>query len=779
MYSRLHTWSRGLYLAGIVLALVLVIPTAWFPFQLAKVAVFAVLLLGAAVLFVAGGGMREFLRAPGVRLTLAVLLLPIAYGISAWASLDSSVAWSGYAIEWDTVLFASLAALAFMLSSMLFRTQRSARLLYTSLFWAIAVAALFQCIAIIMGPSIPGGTFVDRSVNLVGKWNDLGLLASVLGLLILVELQMRRPSNLMRMGSVVLGILVIALLGFVNFSLAWALVLAGALVVGIFSFIKGNAQEGETHVQEGMLARVPWYAVAAAALSIVFMMWGPFFNTSLTSVFPVSSLEVRPSYQTTTQVLTAVREGSFSRAIVGMGPNTFGEIWLAQKPAEVNQSAFWSLDFNVGYSSLATALGTVGFLGALAWVLPFLLVIVAVIRLMRMSVLNREDRALALALGGGSLMLLAAMAFYVPSQNLILLALVLAGASFGFLWRQGRPAHSAEEVPSRLVQVGALVLSILLVVASLWIGAKISQRTLAQTYVGKATVALQGGKVDDALALATKAVATDETGDTLRVQINAGGSKLAQLAQVTDGDQEALQQQFQNALQTTITAGQKAIQLNVADYRPFFLMGQVYDLLAGLKVEGAYDQASTTYQAAMVRNPNNPAITLALARLAAREGNGPATEAYLRASLTQKPNYTDAILFLVQLNVANNDLPSAIQAAQAAVQSAPGVAPIWFQLGLLYYSGGDTKSAIPALEEALKIQGDYANAKYFLGLSYYSQNRQVEAMTLFQDLARTNPDNTEVAAIIANMQAGKPALEGIAPSAKEDVTKRPAAPIEQ
>ena len=53
MYSRLHTWSRGLYLAGIVLALVLVIPTAWFPFQLAKVAVFAVLLLGAAVLFVA------------------------------------------------------------------------------------------------------------------------------------------------------------------------------------------------------------------------------------------------------------------------------------------------------------------------------------------------------------------------------------------------------------------------------------------------------------------------------------------------------------------------------------------------------------------------------------------------------------------------------------------------------------------------------------------------------------------------------------------------------
>ncbi len=767
-----------MYLAGIVLALVLVIPAAWFPFQAAKVAVFAVLLLAAAVLFVAGGGMREFLRSSGVRLTLAVLLLPVAYLISAWASLDGSVAWSGYALEWDTVLFASLASLAFMLSSMFFRTQRSARILYTTLFWAIAAAALFQCIAIIMGPSIPGGTFADRSVNLVGKWNDLGLLASVLGLFILVELQMRRPSHLMRIGSMVLGVLVVALLAFVNFSLAWALVLAGAVVVGALSFIKGRSDEGEHQVQQSLVSRVPWYAVGTALVAIVFMTWGPLFNTGLTSVFPVSSLEVRPSYQTTTQVLTAVREGSFSRAIVGMGPNTFGEIWLAQKPAEVNQSAFWSLDFNVGFSTLATALGTVGFLGALAWILPFLLVLAAVLRLMRMSVLNREDRALGLALGFGSILLLVSMMFYVPSQNLILLGLVMAGAAFGFLWRQGRPALG-DEVPSRLVQIGALALGIVLVVGMLAIATKTSQRALAETYVGKAAVALQQGKVDEALVKANKGVGLEETGDTLRMQINAGGSKLASLAQVTDGDQQALQAQFQDTLQTTIAAGQKAIALNPADYRPFFLLGQVYDFLAGLNVTGAYEQASTTYTAAMIRNPNNPAITLALSRLAARQGNGPATEAYLRASLTQKPNYTDAILFLVQLNVANNDLNAAVQAATAAVQSAPGVAPIWFQLGLLYYAGGDTRDAIPAFEQALKIQADYANAKYFLGLSYYAQNRQVEAISLFEDLARTNPDNAEVAAVIANMRAGKSALEGIAPATPKDVPARTGAPVEQ
>lgn len=779
MYSRLQAWSRGLYLAGIVLALVLVIPTAWFPLQVSKLAAFSAFVAAAAVLFAAQGGMREFLRGYGAWPALAVWALPAAYVLSAAFSFDRSVAWTGYMIEWNTVIFALLAALTFTLASALFRTQRTARLLYLSLFFAIAVAAVFQCIAIVFGPSLPGGTFVDRSVNLVGKWNDLGLLASVLGLFVLVELQMRRSSNRMRAASAVLGLLVVALLAFVNFTFAWVLLLAGAVAVALYSFIFGGRNDTEESPR-GFLSRIPWVSAGAAAVAIVFMVWGPFINTSLTSLFPVSALEVRPSYQATEAALTAVREGSFSRTLIGMGPNTFGEIWLAQKPPEVNQSVFWNLDFNVGYSTLLTAFGTTGFLGALAWTLPFMLVVAAALRLMRLSVLNREDRALGLALGLGGLLLWAAMLFYVPSQNILLLALVLAGASFGFLWRQGRPAAQDETAPSRAAQAGILLMSALLVAASVWVGATIGQRALAEAYVGQATVALQAGRVDEALAFAHRAVGVEETGDTLRAQVNAGGAKLSALAQTTEGDEQQLRQQFQDVLQATVATGQKAIALNPFDYRPFLLLGQVYDLLAGLGVSGAYEQASTTYGAAAVRNPNNPAIPLALARLHARAGNGAETERFLRTSLTLKPNYTDAILFLVQLNIANNDLASAVQAANAAVQTAPGIAPLWFQLGLLYYAGGDTRSAIPALEEALRIQNDYANAKYFLGLSYYAQNRQIDALALFEDLARTNPDNAEVRAIIENIKEGRSALDGVGPQQPGEANPTPdRAPIEQ
>ena len=130
----------------------------------------------------------------------------------------------------------------------------------------------------------------------------------------------------------------------------------------------------------------------------------------------------------------------------------------------------------------------------------------------------------------------------------------------------------------------------------------------------------------------------------------------------------------------------------------------------------------------------------------------------LKQALTLKPNYTDAMLFLVQLAVANNDLNTAVQAAQAAVQSAPGVPSIWFELGLLYYSGNDTKDAVAPLQQALSLESDYANAQYFLGLSEYAQGSTTAAIAQFEDLEKSNPGNTDVTSVLANMQTGKPAF---------------------
>lgn len=792
MYTRLISWSRYVYLAGIVLALVMVIPTAWFPFQLAKLALFAVFALVAVVLYVAGGGGREFMRSHGLYGALAVAALPLAYFVSALFSADPSVAYLGFGVETDTVLFVTLVFLAFLLSFSFFKTLRTVRLLLTSVFWALVAAALFQWVAILFGTSvIPFDTFADRSVNLIGKWNDLGLLVALLSVFLLVRAELSSIS-ILKKGVIGVSCAVLALLlGIINFSLAWALVLACCVVLALIKFIIQKTTPAEdVALAQGTARswahRIPWFCGVMALVAIIFLLYGsaplPYsdksINEKLTEKFPVSSLEVRPSYSSTLTVINEARGGSFERVLFGTGPNTFGRSWLLHKPAEVNQSVFWNLDFNVGFSTFFTALGTVGLLGILAWLVPLILVFAALVRAIRLSVLAREDKIVATTLGVGSIFLLATVLLYVPSQNIILLAFILAGATYGFLWRQGQSRiENQEESSSRIGQmVGALAMIVLLSVV-LWSTVASSRRLMAQVFTQRGGSELAANDTDSALKDAARAQKYDRTGDVLRLIVDAGNVQLQQIAADKTLTVEVAQAKFTSVVQETVDAGKAAIAMNPADYRADISLGRVYDFLASLKIQGAYENARASYESAATKNPSNPAISLALARLEASQGHQQLTSDSLTKALTLKPNYTDAILLVVQLDVANNDIPNAIRAATAAAQTAPGVASIWFQLGLLYYAAGDTKDAIAPLEQAVKLVQDYANAKYFLGLSYYAQNRASDAVKQFQDLTKSNPDSAEVKLILSNMVNGKKPFEDATPPADQPPQTRPTAPV--
>ncbi len=691
MHSRYVSWSRYATLAGLVFALVLVIPVTWFPFQLAKIAAFALCLCVAAVLFVVGGGARDLVRTHGFYLGLLVLLLPLSYLLSWALSLDGSVGLTGFSLETDTVFFVLLAALAYLLSMTLFRTLRTARVLSLTIFWALAAAVVFQFISIF--GHLPLGSFSDTSANLIGKLNDLGLLATLLGLMLMIRLH----SSLSSLGTglaAVAGVLLVLLLALINFPFAWGLLLAGSLVLGLIAW--------RTHM--------PWPEIIGVVVALIFLLYGSAINGMLTKAVPLSSLEVRPGLQSTLTVIDQTRAGSLEHLLVGLGPNTFGEAWLADKPTEVNQTPFWNLDFNVGFSTLATAFGTVGLLGALMWLIPLALLVVALLRALWLGVLSREEREVTLYLSVMSFFLLTTLVLYVPSSNLVLLAFVLSGATFGFLWRQGRSTPDEAAVSSR--KEGLLILSaaaVLLVcsVLTAFVGVR---RFVAQAYTS-AGLSVLAQDNDVAIARAQSAIVIESTPDALRLRADAGAQKLRTIAQDTKLTPDQAKQAFTNELQASVSAAQQAIVLTPGDYRGYLSLAQIYDLLASLKVQGAYESAQTAYAAAAVHNPTSPAIPLAQARLEAGHGNGKGVEDALKRSLTLKPDYTDAILFVVQINVAQNDLASAVRNTQAALKTAPGVASIWFELGVLYWAGNDFKDAQTALQQAVTLDPNNADIK--------------------------------------------------------------------
>ena len=422
----------------------------------------------------------------------------------------------------------------------------------------------------------------------------------------------------------------------------------------------------------------------------------------------------------------------------------------------MNQSVFWNLDFSVGYSNFITALGSVGLVGALAWLVPLVLTLLAFVYALRSSHFSGREKLFATYMAVSSMYLWGSVLFYVPSEILIFLAFALTGALLGFVFNRQQAEDVVEHAPSRKVLAGMIVVSVGIVLLMGFTTYTTGKRYVAEAHTNQGFIELQQGHSEAALALAKKSQGIEKNSDNLRLSVDAGLARLQQLAQIGDTPTPQQIQDFATQAQQTIPQGQLAIELNPKDYRVYTSLGHVYDFLNSLGVAGGYESAKQMYQSAKKFNPTNPQIPLSIARLEAAKGNLPGVQEALQQALTLKPDYTDAILFVVQLNVAQKDIPNAIRAAAAAVQSAPGIPSIWFELGLLYYSAGDTANAIPPFEEAIKRQSDYANAKYFLGLSYEVKGRHDDAIKQFEDLKITNPDNQEVELILTNLKAGKP-----------------------
>lgn len=773
----LLSWARYACVVATVAAILFIIPAAWFPFQLGKLAVFTIVLCIAALLFFLGQGAGTVFGKRGLVPALAVGLLPLAYLASWYVSTDRTVGLAGYSVEGDTVLFVALGFLTFILSFFLFRRSSNAETLLQSLSFATAVAVVFQFVVILFGSNLSFlKVFSDPSINLVGKWNDIGLLAGLVLMLAMLALQTMQLSMRRRIVLSVGAVVAVLFVALVQFELIWALLLVFSIALFIHSVLTSH-NAATTHTP-GRTVRALWLPAAGALVSIAFLLWGAIFQGNLIKVFPVTSLEVRPSFQSTLDILRASHGSSAERFLLGTGPQTFSNNWFMHKAPAINQTQFWSLNFNVGYSTLTTALTTVGAIGAILWLLPLLLVLWGVLFLVRTrAAFTSHEMVVAVALAASSIYLWATTVFYVPSQNLILLAFLLSGASLA-LSLKGAAESVSESAGARM---GRLALTLFLLACVLFLAFAtmvVARRYMSEVQVNKTLIALGENNPDKALVAAEAALSTERTQNALQARTFAGIAVLAALAQSTTPTQ-ATQDAFTAQAQTTVGIAQEGIAKNPKDYRAYVALARVYELLAQIGVQGAYESSVQQYALALDQNPTNPEIPLAVARLAAAKGDTQVSEGALSKALELKPDYTDAILFAVQLYVANKDIKNAILAGQAAVRTAPGVPSIWFQLGLLYYSNNDFNNAIAAFEQAVSLQNDYANAKYFLGLSYANVKRGAEAIKQFEDLSVTNPTNAEVKLILSNLQAGKAPFDGAQPPVTSNPEDRTTAPIAQ
>ncbi|HRH55662.1 MAG TPA: tetratricopeptide repeat protein [Candidatus Paceibacterota bacterium] len=757
------TWAVVLAFA---LSIVALIPSATIPLLYTKVTILALGVLVTLALFILARLSRGNVIMPPLPLVGALWLVPAAYLLSSlFSGAGMGASFFGTELETDTFGFVLLLSAFATLVALSFRRTASYRLFFGAGAVITGIVLAAQVLITIVGRVAPN--VISPTVNLVGSFADLGMfvgLAVVTGLLALRLLTLtKRTRTLILVGGAV-SFIVLAL---VNSALVWILIALVALALFIEAIMK-NRGEGEDSDLDGvalLLAEEPEELEASTrplavplitlAVALFFLIGGATLGNAFATAFGVSTLDVRPSWQSTFDI------GSHAYAstpLFGSGPGTFDTLWSRHRDASLNDTIFWNVDFTTGVGYIPTSFVTTGLAGALAWLAFLALFLVIGVRAL-LTRLPQDPfiRFVSSASFAGALYVLALMVFSVPGPVMLLAGFLMAGVFISSL-RYGTTAREWGVIFARSPRIGfAIVFALtLLLLASILTAYVVIERYLASVAYAEAGVALSSGDLEGAIAAVERSLLFAESDRAYELIAGIGIARMNQVASDTTLSPADAQSQFQAALSGSIEAALAAARLGPSEYQNWAMIGNVYQTVVPLNIEGAYDKAKEAYDQAIALNPTSPALPYVVAQLEIARNNPQAASDALMQAISLKRDYTQAIFLLSQLEVEQGRAREALEAAEAAAYFAPNDPVVLFQVGILRSANGNNPGAIQALSRAVELNPQYANARFFLGVMYAISGDYARSAAELEQVAALSPENA--AAIepdLAAVRAGR------------------------
>lgn len=750
---------------------VFAVPVLGVPFQLTKTLLAIIAVAALAILFA-----REVLRSKKLSLSFSpliagLLFLPAAYLVSAAFSSQPFSSFLGYGLESDTfgfILVGVLLALGVFYSAKTHKIIFAALLGLLAAGWALMV---FQFIQIVFAAPTGLPALASLTANLLGRWNDLGIFAGLIAALILVSLVSLSFSK----KHVLILVLTLAASVFflivVNFTLAWVLAGIAAFFTLVFALVRSYLAPPDAHPagHSGHHGAGVSGAVASGAIlliAVLFTVYGNALSLPVQNFFNIRAFEVRPSLQSTGVVLESVYRAD---PILGSGPNTFGADWFLHRPSGIVGTQFWNVPFSAGFGSIPTSLITGGFLVGLAWIGVIILFLYTFVRALFMGGGGKGiSPFLIAATGSGGLFLIVAHILYVPSVGISLVMFMLFGLFLASL--KESPLVKNYDIPlSNNPKVGiASVFSIVIFLVGISVLVLFSGKLYASSvFYERASALLASGDAPKAELNALRSLSFMTSDRAYRVLAATSMSKLSLLI-VSGATDDAAKAQFQSFVANAVSASQSALSYDRNNFQNWILQGDVYASLAPA-IDGAYQNAVSTYEEARARNPLSPEVDFKLAQVEASRGNRVASRAYAEASIALKADYTPAILFIAQLALDEGNLDEAIRSVESALVFEPQNALILYQLGVLRISNKEYQQAADTLLSALNASPNYANAQFFLANAYTFLKREDEALLLLNALAAANPENTSLPVFIEQIREGEnPFLADVQPPPEPD-----------
>jgi tetratricopeptide (TPR) repeat protein len=687
--------------------------------------------------------------------------LPVAYILSSLFAPNGGT-FFGERLLMDSPVFMLIIAIAMTITAVALNTTSRALGVYLAMLASAVVLTVSELYIFFQRyQNIQEGIANTsiQSLSLVGSLNDLGIFFGLITIFLLLSLVMLPVTILVR---IILWLVLIASLYFlavVNLTALWWIV--GAFALAFLVYSASNVYFIQKKGGKSMLSIASLVVLLVAATFIFIPPSTKTGDITVTGQFAdtlqVGEFDVRPSWKTTVSLGSQSFEDN--GAVFGAGPGSFYHIWAQYLPDSINVSAFWLTDFFYGIGFVPTSIISTGLLGAIAWLLFFTIFLWRGTRsLLRFGEVVKGDIAGYIRVTSfvASLFLWITAVIMVPSPVLLIFAAIFTGIFIASLSFSAGAKGLLRIVFRSNPQVGfasALILTLAIILAGGGIFGLYTRYSAEMTYQNAVEVVANTGDIDRAYELVTDAIETHELDVYYRFKSNLDALRIQNLVAENRPPEEILEA-FEGYLQNARTNGLEATKLDKRDYQNWSNLGSIYQSIVPLGVEGSIDSALTQYDNALEYRPNSPSIYYAKAVLERSRGNDEQARAYVQKAITLRNQYTDAIFLLSQIQIAANEVEQAINSVEAITLFNPNNAVAHFQLGLLHYSQEDFVEAVRSLERATNIDEDYANARYFLALSYWKLGDNAKALEHFRLVQETNPDNTELAKIIENLEAG-------------------------
>ncbi len=489
-------------------------------------------------------------------------------------------------------------------------------------------------------------------------------------------------------------------------------------------------------------------------------------------------LSVSPNYGVSWGITTAALGSNSGNMLFGTGPGTYLKDYLAYKPATVNGSPFWSLQFDRSKSDFITMLAAFGVIGMALWLA--LLAWVGTKAIGRLIFeRDHEEWKMTYVIFVGWATLVLTHLLYASNMTMSFLLWGLTGLLAAQVMTKMWNTDFSRSPKLGLLTSFAFVLVAVGVLASLFVT---GQRFAAEVAFTKAvTESRSGASIEQVIADLNKAVGLNSLSDAYQRNLAAAQLTRAQQKITTIGSAKPTTEQtkeISNIVSAAVSAAARATQIEPNDVLNWNIRGTIYREVMSF-AQGADQLAAQMFQNTIRLEPTNPVHQTDLGRvfLAVADRVGASKTAQDKTlaktatdqettllknaeqtfgnAIQLKGDYLPAHYYLAATYERQGRLDEAAARLSAISKNQPTDIGVGFQLSQLYIRLKKYDLATTELERLVGLNPKYSNALWYLASMYEVNKRQPEAIKLVEKVVELNPDNKVAKERLDRMKKGE------------------------